>query len=239
MTSVLILTSNSPRHIYFANIMAKAFSVAGIISEPKSDYFENQIAESSLVKSHFHNLLMYEKKYVGEFEFFPASPTLLINVNEINQKNTLQWAIEKRADVVLLFGTGILSEEWLFHYKKRVLNLHLGYSPRYRGSATLFWPFVNEELDYVGATIHLAELKVDAGEILEIITPEISKADNYYDINFKTIKKSIDAFPDVVQRYLQQKIRPFAQNKDEQKFYYRKKDFTVDLLKKVLDRYGS
>ena len=192
MTSVLILTSNSPRHIYFANIMAKAFSVAGIISEPKNDYFEKQIEESSFVKSHFHNLAIYEKRYVGEFEFFPASPILWIKKNEINQPKTLSWAIEKNADVVLLFGTGILAKEWLCHYNKRVLNLHLGYSPRYRGSATLFWPFVNEELDFVGATIHLAELKVDAGEILKIITPEILEKDSYYDINFKTIKKSIE-----------------------------------------------
>jgi hypothetical protein len=31
MTAALILTSDSPRHIYFANIMAQVFDVTGIV----------------------------------------------------------------------------------------------------------------------------------------------------------------------------------------------------------------
>ena len=238
MTTALILTSNAPRHIYFANVMAQSFDVAGIISEPKNDYFEKQKEESLLVMNHFHNLAVNEKKYVGRFESFPATPVFRVKKNEINQPETLQWAIKKNADVVLLFGTGILSEDWLNLYKNRVINLHLGYSPRYRGSATLFWPFVNDELDFVGATIHLAEIKVDAGGILKVITPDIFEQDNYYDINFKTIKKSIEEFPNVVQGFLEKKILPFVQKQEEQKFFYRKKDFTEEMLKKVLGRYG-
>ena len=238
MATALILTSNSPRHIYFANKMAQTFDVAGIISEPKNDYFEKQIEESELVKNHFENLFTYENKYLGEFTSFPCTPVLSIDKNEINEAKTLKWAKEKNADVILLFGTGILSELWLTPYKNRVVNLHLGYSPRYRGSATLFWPFVNDELEFVGATIHLAELKVDAGAIIKIITPNILQQDNYYDISFKTIKKAIEEFPVAVQDFLDGKLQPFLQKIDDQKFHYRKKDFTEEVLKMVMEKYG-
>ena len=238
MTSALILTSNSARHIYFANIIAQAFDVVGIISEPKNDYFEKQIEESPLVKKHFNNLAKYERKYLGKYDSFPPVSILSINKNEINRPETLGWANERSAEVVLLFGTGILSEEWLIPYKDRVINLHLGYSPRYRGSATLFWPFVNDEVEYVGATIHLAELKVDAGAILKILTPEIMTQDSYYDISFKAIRYSIEAFPEVVKDYMKDKILPFIQQQEDQKFYYRKKDFTEEVLKRVLEKYG-
>jgi len=238
MTTALILTSNSSRHIYFANKIAQLFDVAGIISEPKNDYFERQIEESVLVKNHFRNLAAYEEKYLGEFDSFPPSPVFRINKSEINQSKTIRWAKEKNADVVLLFGTGILSEAWLNLYAGHVVNLHLGYSPRYRGSATLFWPFFNDELEFVGATIHLAELKVDAGAILKIVTPDISEYDNYYDISFKTIKKSIEVFPNTIKDFLEGKLQPSLQKKEDQKFFYRKNDFSETVLKRVMEEYG-
>lgn len=202
ITSALILTSNKPRHIYFANRLAGQFDVKGIISEPKFDYFTLQRNESELVRQHFNCLADYEKQYLGEFDSFPDCSTLLIDKRQINEVNTLKWAFDKQVDVVLLFGTGILSCDWLSAFEGRIINLHLGYSPRYRGSATLFWPFVNDELEFVGATIHLAEASVDGGAILKIVKPDIELGDTYYDINYKTIRKAVDEMGGIVNGYL-------------------------------------
>lgn len=238
MTTALILTSNSARHIYFVNAMARTFEVRGIISEPKAGYFEQQLDASALVREHFANLAKYEKQYLGAFASFPEAPTLFIDKKGINEASTIAWARQHAADVVLLFGTGILSDEWLASHDRRIVNLHLGYSPRYRGSATLFWPFANDELDFVGATIHVAERKVDAGAILQIVTPDIMEHDHYYDISNKTIKKAIDAMPGVVNAYLENRLPPVVQDAAQQKFCYRKKDFTEAVLRRVLDKYG-
>lgn len=237
MTSVLILTSNAPRHVYFANRLADHFDVKGIISEPKFEYFTKQREGSELVRHHFDRLDKYEKQYLGEFTTYPNCPTLLIDKQGINEAETLQWALDKHADIVLLFGTGILGTGWLFAFKDRIINLHLGYSPRYRGTATLFWPFVNNEIEFVGATIHLAEASVDGGGILEIVTPDIEPSDNYYDINCKTIKKSIDEIGRIVNGYLEGTLRAQMQDKGAQKYLYRKVDFNAEVLAKVLDRY--
>lgn len=238
MTKALILTSNETRHVYFANRMAEQFDIKGIICEPKFEYFDRQRVESELVRCHFDRLVCFEKKYLGEFDAFPDCPTLRIEKKRINDSDNLLWALDKRVDVILLFGTGILGENWLTAFDQRIVNLHLGYSPRYRGSATLFWPFVHDELEYVGATIHIAEAKVDGGAILKIITPEIEPSDNYYDINYKAIKKAVDNFGGVVNEYLKGNLHPEKQNKNQQKYLYRKVDFTADVLAKVMDRYG-
>ena len=236
--TALILTSNSARHLYFANIISNQFDMAGIISEPKSDYFLKQREESGLVREHFTQLELHEKKYLGEYDDFPNCPTLLIQKEQINEAATLDWAFEKRADVVFLFGTGILGESWLSAFKERIINLHLGYSPRYRGAATLFWPFVHDELEYVGATIHLAEPSIDGGPILQIITPKLEADDNYYDINFKTVKGAIDRMGGVVASYLDGSLCVEKQDSSAQKYQYRKSDFNANVLAKVLDRYG-
>ncbi|QWD00748.1 hypothetical protein G6726_01730 [Polynucleobacter paneuropaeus] len=238
MTKAIVLTSNSPRHIYFANKVSQYLDVVGIISEPKSEYFEDQIKESQLIRQHFLNLVAYEKKYFGKFLEFPSLPLLSINKKEINKPETIDWARKKEADVVVLFGTEILSEEWLNLYADRIVNLHLGCSPRYRGSATLFWPFFNRELNFVAATIHLAELRVDAGRILKVVTPDIIDGDNYYDTTCKAIKKSIDNFSSVIKDYLKGVVIPIQQSKEDQKYCYRKRDFTEDALRTVMEKYG-
>jgi folate-dependent phosphoribosylglycinamide formyltransferase PurN len=238
MTTALILTSNETRHVYFANRMTEQFDVKGIISEPKFEYFNKQRVESELVRRHFDRLAYFEKKYLGEFDAFPDCPILRIDKKRINDPDSLVWALDKRVDVILLYGTGILGDKWLSAFDQRIVNLHLGYSPRYRGSATLFWPFVNGEIEYVGATIHIAEANVDGGAILKILTPEIEPTDNYYDINYKTIKKAVDNFGGVVNGYLKGNVRAEEQNKSQQKYLFRKADFTADVLAKVLDRYG-
>ena len=107
MLKALILTSNSVRHEYFANIIASNFKVVGIISEPKSNYFTKQINESLLVKKHFEDLAKYERAYLGSFSSFPQVETLRINKSEINSAETLTWAKSRNANVVFLFGTGI------------------------------------------------------------------------------------------------------------------------------------
>ena len=57
-------------------------------------------------------------------------------------------------DVVLVCGTGILREELINLFPGHIINIHLGLSPYYRGAGTNFWPLVNREPEYLGATIH-------------------------------------------------------------------------------------
>lgn len=234
----LVLTSNSSRHIYFASIMSEKFDLMGIVSEPKWDYFETQSHSSQSVSAHLNALKSYENKYF-QVKSFPRDVSLLkIKKNELNSLELINWAKDLGVEVVLLFGTGILSDAWLLAFPGHVINLHLGYSPRYRGSATLFWPFFNEELNFLGVTIHLASAKVDSGDILRVIKPA-SILGNYYDLTNSLIKKAIDRMPGIVTKYLNQEIAPFRQNKNEQVYCYKKSDFTEAKLAKVLKNYGD
>ena len=147
------------------------------------------------------------------------------------------WAARQDFDVLCLFGTAILSRHWLEAFPGKIINLHLGLSPFYRGSATLFWPFVNRELEYLGTTIHLATSKVDAGEILARIYSDLRVGEAYYDITSRLIRDSIDRFPQVVIDYLEGRIRPTRQEDFEGKIY-RKNDFTQVALEQALGYIG-
>ena len=99
------------------------------------------------------------------------------------------WKDKKKgAEYIILFGSSIIKPPLLEFFNKKIINIHLGLSPYYRGSGTNFWPLVNNEPECVGATIHLAVLKVDAGSILAQARPEsLSELDNSHDIGCKAI----------------------------------------------------
>ena len=228
----IVLTANGLRHNYFAKVISENFNLCGYITQPKVKYYDDSVYESELVQNHF------ERLKETEASFFPLESNRL-NVDryetfDINDEECVKCAKDKNPDVVFLFGTKILGDVWLDSFEN-IINLHLGLSPFYRGSATLFWPFVNKELSCVGATIHLAVKDVDAGPILERVKPNLELGDGYYEINYKTIKNAIDSIPGVVKKYFQGSINPLSQKDMKKGYLYKKKDFNENTLRTALD----
>lgn len=140
--------------------------------------------------------------------------------------------------MLCLFGTGILKNGWLEAFPDNIVNLHLGLSPFYRGSATLFWPFADKELEHLGTTIHLATAKVDAGAIIKRVYPDLRTSESYYDITHRLIRDSINQFPAALESYLSGEIEPHPQE-DIKGELYRKADFCSEALRNALNYIGE
>lgn len=235
----IVLTSNGLRHKYFLKVISENFDLVGAVYEDKGEYYKKQVEESAVVEKHFKRLSSTEE------EFFQEEVKNLVlnnveiknvNKNQINDENIISWAKDLKPDIVFLFGTGILKDGWLNKFENKIINLHLGLSPFYRGSATLFWPFVNDELECVGATIHIAAKKVDAGDILHRVKPNIEIDDNYYTINYKTIKNTIDVLPKIAIKFTQGDLDLIKQDISNSKVY-KKSNFNENVLISILDKY--
>ena len=72
---------------------------------------------------------------------------------------------------------------------KIIVNIHLGLSPYYKGSATNFWPFVYNKLQFLGVTFMKIDDGVDTGEILHQFRPELKPKDTVHDVGNKLIIK--------------------------------------------------
>lgn len=229
----IIITSNNPRHRYFAKILSKKFNIKLILSEDKGQYYSNQKKESQIVREHFYNLEIEEKKVFGNIDW-PEIDTKLIPKNFINSEKIIKQVIDLNPEFIFLFGSSILSETWINKFDKKIINLHLGLSPYYKGSATLFWPIANNEIECVGATIHLAEKAVDSGKIIARIKPTLQIGDNLYTLSYKTIRESIDKFPEYCLKFKKGIIKPFIPNCIDSKIY-KKADFNDEYLLKALN----
>jgi folate-dependent phosphoribosylglycinamide formyltransferase PurN len=235
----LVLTSDSLRHRYFLGQIASSFDVVGAMSEPKRNYFNDVRERSPEVEAHFVNLAKAESLMFSPNDSQASKAEVdSIVVEDINTADAVAAAKSLKPDVICLFGTSILKTPWLEAFPDRIVNLHLGLSPYYRGAATLFWPFFYRELSYLGTTIHLAVAKVDAGAILKRVKATFEVGDNYYVITNRLIRDSIDQFPSVVNDYLDGKITPFAQETVKARVM-KKVDFTEESLRAVLQYVGK
>jgi folate-dependent phosphoribosylglycinamide formyltransferase PurN len=184
------------------------------------------------VQRHFQSLQK------SEAQWFPDALSMeqLENaqlVHDVNDIALVQQAKRSGADVVILNGTAILKPVWLEAFPERVVNLHLGLAPFYKGSATLFWPFADQKLGLLGATIHLAVERVDSGRILRRVLPDWIEGEDYYAITNRLIRKSMDVLPSTVKAYLEGKVIPVPQENIAGRLC-RKADFSEEALTRAL-----
>jgi len=233
---VAVLTSTSLRHRYFLQTAAAAFDVRAALHQAKKGAYDAVQKDSLVVAQHFRRIAEAEQA-----EFTPVlkdTEALMHTVADINDPTLVKRVREVGVELVLLFGTTILKPRWLRTFPNRIVNLHLGLAPYYRGSATLFWPFVNGELECVGATIHLAAQKVDAGAILGRIRADPRIGDQYYNLTTRLIRRAIEAVPETVIPYLRGEIQPLPQELSAARAY-RATDFDEAALIKALAYVGS
>jgi folate-dependent phosphoribosylglycinamide formyltransferase PurN len=68
--------------------------------------------------------------------------------------------------VVVVAGTRIIGKQTLGSISVPVINVHMGWNPRYRGQAGGYWALANGDPDHAGVTAHLVDAGVDTGAIL-------------------------------------------------------------------------
>jgi folate-dependent phosphoribosylglycinamide formyltransferase PurN len=235
--NIALFTSNHLRHKYIAFQIAEKLSLKLIVCEDKSEAIENSSQydenDRQLLKEHFENRSVSEQCFFGKYLDFPSEIEVAkVKFGEINSQNTLDLLDKYKVDCILLFGTSIIKPIILNRYLNNVINLHLGLSPYYKGSGTNFFPIVNSEFECIGATIHLAINKVDAGDILHQIRPDISnEKDDIYSLGNKVIEEAGLIYPKVVEKYLLGKIEATCQKITTENKEYKLKDFTPEALR--------
>ncbi|MBN2386532.1 MAG: hypothetical protein JXB85_05890 [Anaerolineales bacterium] len=183
-----------PRHLYYINTICKQFQLAGALIEIRENLLPQppdgleEIDHQNFVL-HFANREKAEKKYFGE-QPFPDCPIREVSHDTLNTSESVDFVRSHDPDLVLVFGSGMVREPLFSALPGGAVNLHLGLSPRYRGAATLFWPFYFLEPAYAGSTFHYIVSEPDAGEIIHQVVPALDAADGIHDVACKTVAES-------------------------------------------------
>ncbi|MCA9478291.1 MAG: hypothetical protein KC535_04040 [Nanoarchaeota archaeon] len=248
MNSITIITGDQLRHNYFVNQISSEFNVQATFSEikpfgPTLIRTNKESSKYQLMENYFNQFRVVEKKYFGKHRQLINTRQQIIKRNAINLEENIRLLEETKPDLILCFGSGIIKEDIIDLFPGKIINLHLGLSPHYRGSGTNIWPIINEEPEYVGATIHYLDKGVDTGQIIAQARPTLSKNDNHHDLGCKAIISGTEKMRSVINSFFNKTIKSYEQETTTGKQYFRK-DFTPETIqlleekisKKVISR---
>jgi methionyl-tRNA formyltransferase len=231
---VIILTADQLRHKYFACRLMESFDVTAVFCEKKAPKISAKRIDNNdeFLNWHFNELRKTEEVFFKDFvsKKMPlhSDKVRYLDDKNLNHPDVIEEIKRLKPDCAAVLGTCILKDEIIDAIPK-IINLHLGLSPYYRGSGTNFWPLYNKELEYIGVTIHFLDKGIDSGEIIRQRRPKIEVDDNIHTLGCKAIVSGADAMIEIISALAQNKIiKSYPQKPGGQ--LYLKKDFTREKL---------
>jgi phosphoribosylglycinamide formyltransferase 1 len=223
-----IFTSNALRHKYLANTLAALVQDCMVVVEAKPGDGVEQSPEADTLAKHFAGRYAEEVRYFRGNDLLHRSSLPVLH-GEVNSGVVLDAIDGFQPDAAVVFGASIIREPLLSRISVgRFINLHLGLSPYYRGSGTNFWPFVNRELQYVGATLLHIDAGIDTGDIIAHVRPEFTPDDTVHSAGCKTIRDGVMAIADCLR--IVEAGRPLSRVRQWKDAacdrFYRKRDVT-------------
>jgi folate-dependent phosphoribosylglycinamide formyltransferase PurN len=103
----------------------------------------------------------------------------IINVKSANSLETINLLRDKNPDIIIINGTRILSNKFLNNILAKIINLHAGITPEYRGVHGAYWAFVNKNNALAGITLHFVDAGIDTGNIISQALININQEDNF------------------------------------------------------------
>jgi|GEM_PF-3849982 len=186
---IIVLTTKLPEDIWLINTIADMCRIEGIIfprGERYQEYGLAHILKTRLRRIGFFALanqtllvlyraIFEKRKDKRAFdEIFSSKPSHriekndidILEVKDINSDEVRDFIQSKAPQLVVVSGGPLLHRRIIEAAEGRIINLHPGLAPEYRGRYGCFWPIYNKEPELVGATVHYVDSGIDTGAIL-------------------------------------------------------------------------
>jgi methionyl-tRNA formyltransferase len=238
----IVLTSSMRRHQFVANRLAERVDVVGVWQEQKSFEplrYAASPGDEAVIQRHFDARDASEEAYFSDHGSLRAPHAVAARVgpNGCNDPGEIERMRRLDPQVVLVFGTGLLRQPLIDTFPGRILNIHLGLSPYYRGAGTNFWPLVNGEPEYCGATIHYLDAGVDTGPIIAHARPAMAAGDGPHDIGNKTIIAAADTLAEAALAFAAGPLAGVPQTGGGR--VYRRADFSAAAVRRLNDNVAA
>jgi len=243
---ILFIGGNHLRHLYYLNEINKIFPITSAIIENRVNGTSEKIPvppselsdhDKNNFLQHFSQRLETEKVFFGN-QILPDIPILNIEESELNSQKTTNFVKLAKPDIALIFGCHLIKDPLLSVLPKHSINLHGGLSPRYRGTATMFWPFYFLEPNHVGTTFHYIVSEPDAGNVIHQSTPTLDYGDKIHDVACKTILESAKDAIKLIEIFKRnKKWNVFKQKYTGKNFL--ENDFRAEHLRIIYDLYSN
>lgn len=159
---VVLLTTATPHHLYYAWQMRRAGMLDAIVVETRAPHFPFPTA---------HSFEQDRDEYELESLLNGAPETLedvapVFRCANVNALETIAELRRLRPDVVVVFGTGRITKDLVTIPTIACLNLHGGNPEAYRGLDSHLWAIYHRDFQNLVTTLHFVAPELDAGDIV-------------------------------------------------------------------------
>lgn len=234
---LVILSGSKLRHLYFALELSKKFSNSRIILQVPREKEWNR-PQSKVIDEHLGRLEETEVSYFGEYidrqrSLLTEKVITRMAPKEVNSDRIFNLLAELNPRFIAVHSTSLIGARLIQRFPRRLINLHAGLSPYYRGSGTNVFPFLNRELQYVGMTIHFIDEGIDSGDIIHQGRPVFEQGDNTHMVGCKNVILGTKLMIEVLDALLSGvEVKGQHQNIELGRLYY-ERDFTDDVVIEV------
>ncbi|GAL83794.1 formyl transferase domain-containing protein [Sporocytophaga myxococcoides] len=131
----------------------------------------------------------------------PIPLEVVHKIESANDMKSIDLIKYKAPALVIINGTRILSKEFVQTFHGRIINIHAGITPAYRGVHGAYWALVNNDPENCGTTVHFVDSGIDTGNILAQAKIEIEQSDNFATYPYLQFAKGINLLMDAVQKF--------------------------------------
>ena len=234
--TVTVFTRDSARHIALVNKLATVTNAvhAVIESSPPSVHAP---PKSPVMTEYFSRVQQAEDHIFGSSITLDSRVnTQLIAPGQLNQLAPQQLQAALETDYVVVFGSSYI-KGWLADalIAKNAVNLHMGISPQYRGSACNFWALFDNNPQFVGATIHRLAKGLDTGSVIQHVHPEFT-GQNLFHFSMQAVASGHDSLAALILNNKLQSVIPEPQDQQLEIRYSKNADFTDEVAASFLKR---
>ena len=244
MKRIVILTGSELRHTFFRTALGNEADIE--VLRTYCEGLEKSLGtvtasdpEGSMRRKHVEWRAESEKEffeaYVKEHE--DRSRPIFIAKGAINEPERVAEIIALAPDLIVAYGCSLIKEPLLAAFPKRFLNVHLGLSPYYRGAGTNYWPLVNGEPEYVGATFMYIDVGVDTGDIIHQIRARVLPGDSPSAIGNRLISDMASVYADIIRKI--DTLPKMPQPAPVPRKAYRQNDYDEESVKKLYENFES
>ena len=249
MRKVLIFSGSHPRHLFINRLFLQFKTELSIVIMEREELIPKTpmnlpLKDTENFERHFRERNIAEEKAYGNStmsqieNIFSNCNILKTTSDNLNSKETIDFVRKFTPDFVFIFGCDLIKSPLLELLPKNSINLHLGLSPWYRGSATLFWPFYNLQPQYTGVTFHRIVSEPDAGDILHQVTPELINGQGIHDVGVNCVVEARKALKRIITQVMNNSKLNFHRQNSTGKNYLTS-DFRPEHLRLIYNEFDN
>lgn len=126
----------------------------------------------------------------------------ILKVPSVNNVLCIEKIKEINPDVIIVNGTRIISKKVIQAAPCKLINMHAGITPKYRGVHGGYWALANQDAQNCGVTIHYVDEGIDTGNILAQDPIHPTEKDNFVSYPFLQLAKGLELMDGVIKKEL-------------------------------------